>query len=353
MADKWAVANGNWSAGATWNGGTVPAAGDTVYANGKNVTVDPGLTTPVVGRLSTEANAGLGVAAGGGFFPGAGCTIQAGQITAGGTHCVQPSGSVSYTVIASTVTGSAMAIGCGVSHGSSGTCTAVVGQAVGGAYNNPQAAGFYVSAGTLLFTGDCVGSSSNNQAPGVYIANGTGNSITGTATGGAGGAPGVTNASGTQVYVSTAKSNAFPSSGSAGAFGTAQTNGAGSILIDAMIFGAGGWPPVGGPHFVRDAGTNFVQMRQSSGGPVTTIGEVPNDYPAPADVRAGVSYDFGAMTGTCAVPPAASVLVGVPVDNTVGTAAVSAEALLGTALKTRLENCATVQTTGDQLAALM
>lgn len=42
----------------------------------------------------------------------------------------------------------------------------------------------------------------------------------------------------------------------------------------------------------------------------------------PADVRSGTSYSGGALTGTLAVPPAASVAVGVPVDNTVGTGAV-------------------------------
>ena len=40
MAVKWAIANGNWNAGATWNGGTIPADGDTIYLNGKVVTLN-------------------------------------------------------------------------------------------------------------------------------------------------------------------------------------------------------------------------------------------------------------------------------------------------------------------------
>jgi hypothetical protein len=41
--------------------------------------------------------------------------------------------------------------------------------------------------------------------------------------------------------------------------------------------------------------------------------------PATGDVRLGVTYSGGALTGTLAVPTASSVAVGVPVDNTFGT----------------------------------
>lgn len=48
-------------------------------------------------------------------------------------------------------------------------------------------------------------------------------------------------------------------------------------------------------------------------------------YPAAANVRSGTTYGAGgSLTGTCAVPGAASVLVGVPVDATTGSATVSA-----------------------------
>ena len=46
-------------------------------------------------------------------------------------------------------------------------------------------------------------------------------------------------------------------------------------------------------------------------------------YPATSDVRAGVEYDAG-LVGTLAVPPASSVALGVPVDNTTGTAVLTA-----------------------------
>lgn len=40
MAVKWAVANGNWSAGATWNDGVIPAVGDYVYLDNHTITID-------------------------------------------------------------------------------------------------------------------------------------------------------------------------------------------------------------------------------------------------------------------------------------------------------------------------
>ena len=40
MATARAIANGNWSSTSTWNGGVLPGNGDTVYANGFNVTLD-------------------------------------------------------------------------------------------------------------------------------------------------------------------------------------------------------------------------------------------------------------------------------------------------------------------------
>ena len=40
MANKWAVASGNWNNTAVWNDGTIPVNGDVVYANGYNVTLN-------------------------------------------------------------------------------------------------------------------------------------------------------------------------------------------------------------------------------------------------------------------------------------------------------------------------
>ena len=49
--------------------------------------------------------------------------------------------------------------------------------------------------------------------------------------------------------------------------------------------------------------------------------------PIAANVRSGVSYGGGNITGTCAVPAAGSVALGVPVDATTGTAVLTAAAI--------------------------
>jgi hypothetical protein len=46
--------------------------------------------------------------------------------------------------------------------------------------------------------------------------------------------------------------------------------------------------------------------------------------PAVTDVRSGVTYSSGNLTGSCAVPAAGSVALGVPVDATTGTAVLTA-----------------------------
>ena len=62
MAVKWAVANGSWTAGATWNDGVVPTANDDVYLNGHNVTIS---TLTFNGTIRNDANDDYQIVAGG------------------------------------------------------------------------------------------------------------------------------------------------------------------------------------------------------------------------------------------------------------------------------------------------
>lgn len=90
------------------------------------------------------------------------------------------------------------------------------------------------------------------------------------------------------------------------------------------------------------------------------------DAPAESDVRQGVVYALGSQEGTLIVPNPANVALNVPTDNTVGTAVLTpanVKAAVWDALLTdittsdsigvRLKNAATVDSTGDQIAALI
>lgn len=78
MAERYAVATGNWSDTATWDGGTLPGASDDVYTNSYTVTIDQDITV-----LSLNNQAGVTAVAGGGFTVSTSRTINA-DLTGGG-----------------------------------------------------------------------------------------------------------------------------------------------------------------------------------------------------------------------------------------------------------------------------
>lgn len=81
MAVKWAVANGNWADGTTWNDGIVPTSDDDVYCNGYNILIN---TSTIINAksISNHNNPSTGrgggqisrtTAASGGLFVNADC----------------------------------------------------------------------------------------------------------------------------------------------------------------------------------------------------------------------------------------------------------------------------------------
>jgi len=83
MANYRAVATGNWSAGATWGGGAVPpdAAGHNIYSNGFTITIDQSVDVALITNAAITATfvgGGTSAAAGGGFAVASGSyTINA------------------------------------------------------------------------------------------------------------------------------------------------------------------------------------------------------------------------------------------------------------------------------------
>jgi len=84
------------------------------------------------------------------------------------------------------------------------------------------------------------------------------------------------------------------------------------------------------------------------------------DAPSPSNVRYGIVYASGSLTGTMRVPSASNVRLGIGVDNTIGTAALSVSDIWGVLLPNltgsntigaRLKNVSTVDSTGAQLTS--
>ena len=98
MATRYAVANGNWSATATWDGGTLPGAADDVYANNRTVTIDQDVT---VVSLRNAALASPAITAGGTFnAPTSGTRVVNANVisTTNGGIVTIPAGTVNFTL---------------------------------------------------------------------------------------------------------------------------------------------------------------------------------------------------------------------------------------------------------------
>jgi hypothetical protein len=540
MAVISAAATGNWSNTATWNGGVVPTLEDTVYANNYTVTIDqnvdltgstvdqsgsfitgqiyeivsigttnfgltancviPNTTTAVsntvgtifqavnagtattgtarrVGALLNYANAGLSIAAGGGFTMSGNYDIDGAYIQAGTANCLTFTSAATSTLTACRATGSATNLSTrAISFDSTGTLTcdgmiALGGRVTGGTTtaNGPHAVentstgtidftnastltgaigswGFAVnnnSTGSVTVTSSTIngggsgdntfgltnvstgsvtitsctinggggGSNDNNAianrgAGPVTItsstitggssntAHGLSNTSTGaititssTITGGSGSgatcfgllnnstgsvtatSTTITAGSGTNFHgLSNTSTGTIVSSGditaSTTAHGFSGTNVSATVTFSGSFTNAAnGFAAVNSPKYLMDPTPSAARIRIAKNGTTTYSDFFTADnsltQAVPADVRSGTVYADGNLTGTCAVPAAGSVALGVAVDNTTGTAVLTPAAVwdaLTSGMTTagsigaRLKNAATLDSTGQQLA---
>jgi hypothetical protein len=108
----------------------------------------------------------------------------------------------------------------------------------------------------------------------------------------------------------------------------------------------------------RDSSTNGAPP-PSTPAPATRLvsPDTVVDAPIPSNVRNGVTYALGSLTGTAHIPNSSSVAFGVPVDNTTGVALLTGDSWIAAISSSndpfaeRLRNTATVQTTAAQIAA--
>lgn len=372
MAIRYAVASGNWSSTATWNGGTLPTSADDVYANTFTVNIDQNINV-----LSLQTGTTTGVTVGGTFT----CSTSQ-TITATAAVGIRPgSASTCLTITGGTVTVYANVYGAlsgtgfwGITANGTGTLNifgSVNGASNGGGIDIPS------SSVTLNVTGDVVGGS--GAYAGIRAVTTGSITITGNITGGGGTAayglgiatavPTLVTVTGTITSGTSATANGingtvatvYVLTGSiigAAAIAVSLTNGI--VTSVGSVTAASGSPgivnatnnlsalvTVTGPLNSSSTGLTFpvlayrfriktgqtnswVAWRDDTGTNGNEVrwntSDISGGNPSAANVRLGTIFGkSNEFTGSLAVPPASSVASGVPVDNTIGTAAVKLE----------------------------
>jgi len=409
MANVKAVASGNWSNTATWDGGVLPTVNDDVFSNTFTVTIDGTFTV-----LSIRNTAATGITAGGQFkFANGGnltCTASNSIEVAGSTPTLLfdltsgNSGTFSGSIISLTagISGSAISqTGTGTFNLTgnfdlnNGTTTRVIFSISGaGTINHVgnivnSSSGTSGGAGTAApivitanctynHTGNCTGGGTNSLVSGssiravstAFTYNGTGDLLANLA-------PSIytTQSATINVIGNVTGTTSFPSIHNITNSATINVNGiitAGTsypaisglvttlVKVQGTIINQGTYNAIYAGRITLEGNIAYWQYRNALNNTSTnlyTVGAL--NYPDELDVRDGIDYGASLeLTGTLAVPTADNVRKGVPIDDTVGTADLTAEDFL-TAIEEstldiaeRLRNVATVQTTGDQVVGL-
>ena len=378
MAFRYAVATGNWSNTATWDGGTLPTAADDVFSNGFTVTIDGTFT---VLSIRNTLNAAAPIILVGGQFRFA----NGGNLTCTATQAIYV-GSTTPTLemtLASGNTGTFNGSVATITASSSYNCIRLSSSGTlncNGNYNidgSASSTNRYIiqltGTGTLNIVGDLSSSSTSGTATvnALNIA-GTGTTnITGNVTGGTGNALGVTtilaSSAGTinitgNVSATGNAAIALNTSSTLTIIGNVSTTGtqpaiynqttAATISVTGIItagtsapaiysafalqssYSSGTYVKVSGnvinstnnmaivaPRVTIDTNTSSWLFQISTGGNRTLYAAgVALGNPATTNVRFGTTYGASSeLTGTLRVPTAANVLSGVLVDNTTGT----------------------------------
>ena len=313
-----------------------------------------------MGALLNYVNTPITVATGGGFTLASSYNITGAYIQAGSANCLTVSAAASSTLAGCRAIGSAVTLSTrAIAFSSSGTLTldgivATGGRVTGTTTANGAPAIESTSAeGTVAFTNASTvagGSSSfaygfNNASTGTVtvtsstVTGGIGTSSVGlnnastgtvtitssTVTGGSGGSStfGLNNAS-TGTVVSTGDITATNS-----ANGLSSDSTAASVKVSGSLIGsANGTSAVYASKFLIDPTPTTAKFRQAKNGSTTYSDFFTADnslgQAAITDVRFGTVYASGALTGVAYIPSASSVAFGVPVDNTTGTATLTA-----------------------------
>ncbi len=376
MANRYAVANGNWSNTATWDGGTLPAPGDDVRSNGFTVTVDQNITV-----LSIRNDAFAPAVLGGKFLVNSTGRVINCNIYATSSDCLEASGfsgtiNVNGNGYATNTNGSAVIVnGVNITINYTGDLYGGFVNSGGGATSN---SGLRVVSGNFNFTGNAY-ARGGGYACGIYsnainsINTFTGNAIlnpsvlhqTASALHTAGVnhvtvmngiAECISNLTGelrcSAVYNATGiLYGNITAIGSPLGHGSGINGGTGVTLINKSINRTGLGALLGVKYTSVNPTIDVIDENNITivlSDPAATL------PPLESDVRDGVIYGGGAYEGTLIVPIPSDVRKGIATDNTVGTGIITGVDffnLIATdsdPVAIRLRNVATVQTVGDQ-----
>jgi hypothetical protein len=326
-ADVWATTPSGTAAAVTF------AAGDVLMANSFAITVNVSIDLGITGQVRNDT---FGSAAnGGGFTLKPDQTLTAAIFPGTVASCLTFADAGS-TYVVGKINANATNVSTSGIFNNSSTGTVFVTGSVVGSSGGANAVGITNSAGGVInVTGSVLGGSGTairNSAAGTII-------VTGPVEAGLGASGfghGIINAAAgiLQIVGSVTASANLPAISSTNASSVVRVSG-------SFIHAVNGQVPVAANRILLNTTPILSITRYAVNGTGTYFDMFTADNtgfgPATGNVRAGVSYG-GGLVGTCAVPAAGSVALGVPVDATTGTAvldpAAVASAVWGAATRT-------------------
>ena len=360
MALILSAASGNFNAGATWVGGIVPGVGDearastthvvTITANvtctelsnagtgtyvlNNGVTLTANVThksatasitcltfsaaSPATASIVGNVTGGTSSSSITVYNIGTGTLTITGNITAGSGSTSFPAynGSTGSIVIIGNILGGGASLAIGAFNQVGGTIT-ITGNLTGGTNASAYAAQNQ-GAGTILITGNVAAATASG------VLNNTTGSVTITGNITASTAAGVTNASTGAVTIT----GTLTPTTTVHALQCTNTTGAVITLSGSLIYASNGFAPTNCLKFLMNPTPTMAKVRFAKNGSTTYSDFFTADnslgQAAITDVRFGTVYASGALTGVAYIPAAGSVALGVPVDNTTGTATLTA-----------------------------
>ena len=331
-----------------------PSSTNTSYVINKSSTGTITIIGNLFGTLSTSNPSGINT-----LNSTAGNTIIIGNIagsltTVGGSNPTLIQSAGSLTVIGNINGGISNTTNFGINF--SGTSLTITGSITGGSGTTPAAGINITSTPTINISGSVFAASANGLL-----------STTANTTNIVGNVIGSSNAAG--ISYTGAATLTITGSLIAGTGGNAvvSTSTSATTIVRGNLINTNGIMAFYGPRLRLASGSLTTWRFTSSTGTDRTLYTLDQigDQPSPSNVRTGVSYAGGSLTGTMAVPPTASVALGVPVGNTTGSAILNptyvadeiwnqptSTLTVSGSIGERIKNAATVQSTGAQIAAL-